>query len=349
LLKIVNENLDQIHLSMVCNVKGVTQNNNDYASHSITTEFLNKLEFDGLLHSAQQYGIYTDTYFDTLDFIESVINKKYSRNSRKYDIVFETTQKGTGIGKDALIASFCDLNNILYTGPNAYLNAIFSNKFDWNKLFCSQGISAPKSWRYDLLYGWAGNQVPPQGELVIIKPLYECASIGIDADSTTLFSNETIPLLNNKCKQFHQPMLVQQFVSGYEVEVPIIASNLNTLIYPPVGIEYCGERYLDKQFMTYDSVYEDNYTFYDFRSESPQIEKYIINCAEEISTILNLKGYIRVDFRVNKNNDFFVFDINSFPHIVKHSSFAYSFEKCEIDHNLILPSLIGNTISFKIV
>ena len=63
-----------------------------------------------------------------------------------------------------------------------------------------------------------------------------------------------------------------------------------------------------------------------------------------IIELLELERYVRIDFRISSDGNSYVTDINSYPHIVKHSSFAYAFNQIGINNENILPCLIGNVI-----
>uniref|UniRef100_UPI00073F3747 ATP-grasp domain-containing protein n=1 Tax=Paenibacillus senegalimassiliensis TaxID=1737426 RepID=UPI00073F3747 len=331
-----------VEVMMVCNVKGVTINNSDYKETSIETEFLSQLEYDELINSSQEFGLYTSTYFDVNEFLEKML--KNSNNKKKISVVFETTQKSITRGKDSLISAFCDINNIIYTGPNAYVNSLCSHKYHWSIILKSHGIPTPNSWEYTTNNNWLLGIQPNMDCKLIAKPIYECASIGITENSIGTFNDEFQKMIKNKVKSYNQPFIVQEFIAGYEIEVPVIINNSNPIILPPVGISYNGKKKLGNTFLLYETINHDNYNFYDISQFNKDWIEKIKNCVLKIVHILELNGYVRIDFRIKDDGSLFVFDVNVYPHITRHSSFSKSFELLGFEHKKLLPTLISNAI-----
>jgi hypothetical protein len=71
-----------------------------------------------------------------------------------------------------------------------------------------------------------------------------------------------------RISKYRQPLTVQQFVSGFELEVPVFGSEDPQTI-GAIGIEIQGRRALADQILTYNSVFDDSYGFYDFGGENP--------------------------------------------------------------------------------
>lgn len=342
LVETTRRHLDKIHLYMILNTKKHTIDYEDYLDNSISTEYFDLNELEELLDSVHKFGIYSTVYYDVCDFIKDVATKQFS----KYDILFETTQKGIGKGKDALIPALCDIMKLAHTGSNAVFNVISNDKYCWNKYLEVHNILTPRSWKYSFPNQEFLISSPPPGIMLICKPIYECASIGIDRNSVGNMSNEYMNILKQKSNLYKQSLIVQEFVSGYEVEVPVISTVHENIILPPIGISISGEKNLHNDFLGYDMVYDDLYDFYDFTKFAPNYALKLKEIVRKIIPLLDFNGYARVDFRVDKMGQAYITDINSYPHIVKHSSFAKSFDVLGIDTSYIIPALLGNILSY---
>lgn len=324
----------------LANVKDVTSNRYDYSDTSILTEFLSLEECNELLTSLQNFGFYTLAYFNSEDFIKDYFNGKFISSKI---IIFEGTQKGIGKARDSYIPAFCDLEGLLHTGPNAYVNSICTNKYHWTKLLASHNISVPKSWQYNT-GEWLNNQKPTLNKTLIAKPCYECASIGIHKQSVAKYTCEYEKYIRQLSIIYNQPFIVQEFVFGYEVEVPVIIHQKTPYILPPVAICKKNDPLMGNEFLNYDDIYDDDYQFCLLNTINNSINLHIMSETLKIIKILDLECYTRIDFRVDPCGNCYVTDINSYPHIVHHSSFAYAFEQLNIDTEYILPCLIGNTL-----
>lgn len=331
----------KVIIIFLANVKDVTTNNFDYTDSSILTEFLSMEEYNELLTSLQDFGFFVLTYFNSIDFIKDYINEKFN-NSKV--VIFEGTQKGIGRARDAYIPAFCDLEGLLHTGPNAYVNSICTNKYHWTKLLSSNYISVPNSWQY-YKGGWLNNEKPCLDKVLIAKPCYECASIGIHKQSVALYSTKYETYLKKISNIYNQPLIVQEFIPGYEIEVPVIIHQNQPYILPPIAICKENNLMMGNEFLDFDLVYDDNYQFSLLESFNQTLCLQIQEQVTQIIKVLDLECYTRIDFRVDSYGKSYVTDINSYPHIVNHSSFAYAFEQLHMDKRNLLPALIGNVLT----
>lgn len=324
----------------LANVRELTPNNSDYEDSSILTEFLSINEYNELITSLQEYGFYVLIYFDTNEFISDYLLGKFSNTSV---IIFEGSQKGIGKARDAFVPTFCDLQNIRHTGPNAYVNSICSNKYHWSKLLEYHNITVPKSWRYSSV-GWLNNQNPPQNKLLISKPCYECASIGVHRESVSHLNDSYESYLRKMSKSYNQPMIVQEFIPGYEVEVPLLIHDKNPYILPPVVLYQNNNVMMGENFLDFENIYDDNYHFCLLETINIEYSQRIQGEVMKIISILELEKYARIDFRISSNGKCYVIDINSYPHIVSHSSFAYAFTSLGFHERDVLPCIIANIL-----
>ena len=342
-LKNAKLNVQNVTIIFIANVQGISTNIADYSDSSVLTEFLSMEEYNELLNACQDFGFYTLTYFEVNEFVKDYLCGKF-KNTKL--ILFEGTQKGTGRGKDAFIPSFCDLSLIIHTGPNAYVNSLCTNKYHWSKLLEVHKIVVPKSWRYDE-GRWLNNEIPNTSQKLIAKPCYECASIGIHKESVGYYSNDYEKYLLKISHAYQQPLIVQEFISGYEVEVPVFISEAVPYVLPPVVL-YKDQTYsMADSFLDFDDIYGDNYHFCLLDEINMEWSANIQKIACKIVEILELERYARIDFRIDNAGTAYVTDVNSYPHIVYHSSFAFAFEKLDFNRQHLLPSIIGNVLPIQ--
>lgn len=332
--------LADITIIFLANVKNVTSNRYDYSDSSILTEFLSVEECNELLTSLQNFGFFTLIYYNSEEFIRDYYNEKFATSKI---IIFEGTQKGIGKARDSYIPAFCDLEGLLHTGPNAYVNGICTNKYHWTKLLESHNVSVPNSWQYNR-GEWLNGQRPIFNKTLIAKPCYECASIGIHKQSIDRYSYKYENYLNKLSMTYGQPFIVQEFISGYEVEVPIIIHQKNPYILPPVVICKKNSSVMGNEILDFDDIYDDAYQFCLLNTINTSIDLQVKTEALKVIKIIDLECYTRIDFRVDLNGKCYVTDINSYPHIVHHSSFAYAFKQLNNNTENLLPCLIGNIL-----
>ena len=316
IIEIANRNKSQISLCIIASAKGKTTNYTDYSEHSISTSYLSLAELDELLGYFQEFGIYTTVFFDIEDFI-----KKYYGNKIKPNIIFETSPKGIGRGKDALIPCLCDIWGIKHFGPMATVNCLCSSKYQWGSILTAHNIPTPPS-HFFTNETWTST--PKVGKKYLLKLNYECASIGLSNNSAIINDgNNVSKYAHDLYLTYSQAVIAQEFIDGYEVEVPVLINTNTTIVLPPVGLSFKDSTLLNSDFLNYDIIYYDNYGFYDFSTVNQQLTDEIRNCVKKIVSVLDLNGYMRIDFRIKPTGEFYVIDINNDPCIDTNGSFHF--------------------------
>lgn len=311
----------------------------DYKIHSVSTSYLSRQELEELVDSFRKYSDYLEIYTD----IEVFLHDYYTKTLRvQPTLIFETSSKGIGHGRDALIPTLCDVIHYPHIGAEATSNVICSSKYQWSSILRQHGIPTPNSYLY-INRHWVSS--PDIGKKYILKLNYECASIGLSSDSVMINNGENLTQKADQLQiDYKQPVMAQEFIEGYEVEVPILVNQSFQIALPPVGLATNNNKYYKNEFFDYESIYFDDYSLYNFEEVMPVISEELRQCASRIIDILDLSGYMRVDFRVGSDGKFYVIDINNDPCINSCGSFYKSLEILGIDPHEIAGVIIGNRL-----
>jgi len=332
------EALMKKRIFIVCNTKSESHITVPEQS-KIATEYFSDDEFEEIASMFAALDIPMDFFTYEDNFIRHILNNPNEKWSDY--LVYNAAQSGFGPGRKSLIPSFCNLHGLQCTGSNAYVVSLCRHKYHVNKILSQHGISVPETWLY--FHGWNTNGVPPNGKKVIIKPIYESASIGIDRDAIQIYDPHIDELINKKMHIHRQPILVQEFIEGYEAETPIIRIENETYSCGPVGISVDNEPLLGDNFLDYERIYFDKYTFYNFEDLFRQTAD-INKCAKTAANILGIEGLGRIDFRIKPDGSFYVTDVSTNPHFVSHSSVSFAFKKRGLNELHIAKTVLGATI-----
>lgn len=344
ILKIeAKKSISNMNVFLVVNTKMNTKINSDYTDYSIATEFYSDIELNDLLDGFRDCGVYTEVVWGEDHFIKKVL--AYEIKNDKHTIVFNSAQNGKGPGRKSLIPSYCNYHNIKITGSNAYVVSLCRNKYHLNKLLEAHNMPVPKSWLYSTTSTWLNNLRPKTGLEVIAKPIYESASIGISDSSKFIYTPEMDNEINELSSKLEQPIIVQEFIRGFEVETPVITFGNIHCAPISIGIAFDNKKWLDDKFLTYDDIYSDNYSFYNFNEAHADVAGVILNVTKSVAQIINIEGLGRVDFRVTQNGELFITDVSTNPHLVEHSSYQYLFQELELKHSDLFKILIQSTLS----
>jgi D-alanine-D-alanine ligase len=325
----------EIAIAVVANRK--QQVATDYDGYSVQTEYFSDEELEQIVGAMRALGLYVKTYFSEDDFIEAVLHDQVSALPRAFKLVYNSAQTGVGPGRKALIPSFCRLHNIATSGSDAYVVSLARHKYHTACILRAAGVPVPGTWCYIPRRGWLNDARPPEGTRVIVKLTYESASIGMDGDSLRPSNANLEEFVETIAGRYDQPLTIQEFISGYEVETPVIG--LAQPFSPmAVGISIDGSRDLGDEFLTYQRVFTDDYGFYSY---DDSVASAISNAARTAFDALGIRGFGRIDFRIDDSGCFYVIDVATNPHVIEHSSFAYLFRATDRPYSHLIALLLA--------
>lgn len=315
----VKQYLNDIVLLLVVKMKSSYNYQDQY---DVATEFFSEEELSDYIEAFDMLGIYHDISYGEDDFIHKINCNYFDKYKHKYIIVFNTTGSKRIRSKSALIPAVCEMIGFKYASSDIMTCSILENKIHANSLLDYHGFPVPSSWYFYPKYGWMGN-APAHDQKLIIKPCSESASIGITQKSVGYYSNEFESLVHEVCDTLREPVIVQEFIDGWEVEVPILYVE-EKIALPPMGIELNKAKYLKEKFLSFEMVFSDDYDYYRFDQINPKVAQQLQKIAEDSSRILDLRGTVRADFRVNDKGQCFITDYNNSPHLTRFHSVAKS-------------------------
>lgn len=331
------EEVRKKHLILVCNTKHSAASHTDSGGFSMDTEYYSDDEFEQVLSMFYHIGLPLDVFTYEDDFFSYVIDEKPANL-----LVYNSAQSGTGPGRKSLIPAFCGLHNIPITGSDAYVVSLCRQKYHVNQILSQAGFRVPEAWLYSSDH-WQKSR-PVFGQKILLKPIYESASIGIDNASIQLYSDSVDPFIQKRSEKLHQPIIAQEFISGYEVEVPLVRAGRHVCQLPPVGISVQEKRFLGDEILDYERIYFDRYGFYDFAAESNDLANAISDCAANAAHILGMKGLCRVDFRITENGAYYITDVSTNPHFILHSSVHCAFDLLGLSSDDIAKTILAAAV-----
>ncbi len=327
---------NNLKIALIVSVIGKTNTTNDFKNHSVTTAYLTAEDCNELINALRLNGFYVELYTDFETFLKDYYNGLFNCN-----FIFESSPKGIAKGKDALLPSFCDSVGLKHIGPDGSSCLRCCNKYMWYCALKYNNLPVPDTYLY--IGKWV-NSLPNKGKY-IIKLNEECASIGLSNDSVI---TDNTQLIDSHCqklfKSYSEPVIVQKFIDGYEIEVPVLSNRKKILVLPPIGLKFNNKIVLDDAYFDYDTIYDNGYGTVLFENINKEISDRLINIAYKAIEVLQLQGYFRVDFRVDKSGNPYIIDINNDPTLNEEGSYQCSFKALNFDLKDVLAIIIGNAL-----
>lgn len=323
-------------LIIVYNAVGFTQK---IDSSQEDSDFFSNQEIGELFDSLIKMGVKVVPYNNELtfiqDFFEDVIDKSNS-------IVWNLSRQGSTNNQKSLITSFCDFLKIPYIGSSVYSMNLSRHKYHIQKVLEASNLKTLSTYKLDEFQ----NVLNTSDKTFLLKKIQGSASRGMSEDTSNLSYSEMVRCIEKIEHQFKQDYIVQEFISGYEIEVPLFQIKGEFQTYGIAGIQIDNEKYLSGKIMQ-EEMYNSKYTFFDFEEFSNVNLRYsncnhIYETAVQIANVMELKDYCRIDFRVDHFNQIYCFDISTTPYVTKHSSPNFLFEKHGFEHSDLLLALVGS-------
>ncbi|MBD5099694.1 MAG: hypothetical protein HDT29_00075 [Clostridiales bacterium] len=314
---------------------------------NIISEFFSEDEYDYILTSLKEAKYDVFCYFNENDFIKDYLNDKIQF---KEFLVFNLARNGYGISKKSLIPTFCDLNKIKYTGSNGYACSLARNKYHVNALLKCLGLNTLSSYLYN--NGWLNNDAPKENKTkFIVKPLFESASQGITKNSiyTPSLCGSLQEFVKNTFIRLNKsPLIVQQFIEGYEAKTTII--DLNTpYALPTIGVQISGRRNLKDLIISEELAFNYEHDNYILASElGNTIADKIAQNALKIYNAIGMQNYGRIDCRIDaQTKEIYFMDFSTMPYFVSGGEMLFAFKTMGMTIHNLLNAIINSALMSK--
>lgn len=233
----------------------------------------------------------------------------------KVPVVFNLVETFNGSGKYAhIVPLILEQLKIPYTGNSSDAVYLTGNKVIAKEIMSSYEIPTPewysKILRKKLNYG-----------VYIFKPIAEDASVGINDESLIMIdSNEKIE--NNISvfeKKYKTSFFCEKFIEGREFNISVLEVDGKPLVLSPAEMIFKKEN-MKFKIVDYESKWDEESEKYknSVRSFSREPKDNVLidklsKISKECWKLFSLSGYARIDFRVDKENNPYVLEINANP------------------------------------
>lgn len=162
-----------------------------------------------------------------------------------------------------------------------------------------------------------------------LKPALEDASLGIEEDSVVRAASAMPRRIRALQEKFQQPVLVERYIDGREFNLSVLAGPNGPQALPPAEMVFVDyppgkERVLGFRSKWDPEAFEYNHTVRRFRfgREDAPLLRALKAAALRCWRVFGLRGYARVDFRVDQHNSIYVLEINTNPCLSPDAGFA---------------------------
>ena len=280
------------------------------------------------------------------DFTETILGIKPS-------FVFNLVESVLSKGRLSYLApALLERLGIKYTGCSAESILLTTDKVATKKILKHLGISTPPWVSTTESDGFIPN------DTYIVKALSEDASIGICNDSVMPFNSiaQAQSLLNDMKMKFKRTFFAEKYIDGREFSISILGDLGEPRILAPSEIRFIGYDEINKpKVVDYKAKWEtDSFEYKNTFSAHCQnhedhalmgeLRAISVKCWENFK----LRGYARIDFRVDNEGKPWVLEINANPCITPgESGFLKSAKESGFDFNAVIQNIITEALYLR--
>lgn len=242
------------------------------------------------------------------------------------DVVFNLTESFAGDDtKDMNIAAYLDLLGIPYTGAGPHAFFLAQDKAVAKKMFAFHGIRTPY---FATSYRGRIEHAHDVSFPLIVKPLLEDGSIGIDEESVVDSVKELMERVEYIQDEFDSPALIEEYIEGREIYGAILGSYEHAQALPLVELDFSQLPKGTPRIASWDVKFEKDTEVYKL-TKSAVAEDLEEELVERLSqTALNayhavkLRDYGRIDMRLTPKGEVYVIEANPNPWLASKQEFA---------------------------
>ncbi|MGA1868309.1 MAG: D-alanine--D-alanine ligase [bacterium] len=211
-------------------------------------------------------------------------------------------------GEDGTIQGLLDIMGIPYTGAHVCASALAMNKLMSKRIFQALELPTPDFWIEDNPHI---NKLEKGGEMpfgypLIVKPASGGSTIGVSIVNCATEYHSAL----QEAFSYDRCVLVEQYIEGRELSVGI----LDNEAFPVIEIRP------KSGFYDYKAKYTQGETEYFIPAElEPHLYRFFQELAVKAYKGLGCRGIARIDFRLDRQNNPFILELNTIPGMTETS------------------------------
>ncbi|MCX7038744.1 MAG: D-alanine--D-alanine ligase, partial [Spirochaetes bacterium] len=262
-------------------------------------------------------------------------------------LAFNLTETINGHGRLIHLApSLLDSLGIPYTGALAEAIYLTSHKILAKRALACAGIDTPP-------WAAAARGAPPFPPPYIVKSIWEHASIGLEDSSVAGDSSALADEIERRAvREGIENLFVEGYVEGREFNLGLLSAPdaAGKKVLPPAEIQFVGYPEGKPRVVGYRAKWVDGSFEYgntqrrfSFPPEDQPLLAALADLARACWDLFGLRGYARVDFRVDQSGRPWILEINTNPCIAPDAGFMAAAAQAGLTIDEVVARIIADT------
>ena len=267
---------------------------------------------------------------------------EFASYEKQVNLVFNIAEGKFGRSRASQIPAMLEMTNIPFVGSDAQAITVALDK-NYTKIIAqNHGIRIPEFTVIENINQLKSTQISKYP--VITKLTCSGSSIGIGEKSKIYDFEHLIKQARYLLRTYKQPVLIERFITGPEIDVPIIGNSPED-VFGITGITL-DEKYLSDNYLTSKIVRQDGYGFCDIKNQNIFDCDAIADIALKTYSLLGCRDFGRVDMRIDESDGKpYLLEINTYPYLGKHSSFSHIANRKGMKYKDMIKQILDSAIS----
>ena len=282
------------------------------------------------------------------------------------DLVFNLVESLGGSGRLIhALPALLDAMGVPYTGASAEAQFITSHKPLAKKLLAAEHIATPDFMTLDKLRQTLAMDTGERlaAKRWILKSIWEHASIGLDA-SSVIDTNHVATILREleaRLDRLGGAGFAEEYIDGREFNISLLGRGEEVTpgvwmpqVLPPAEIAFreqstWGSRpkivNYDCKWNEHSFEYQHTERIFEFSEDDGPLLERLTQIARACWVIFELRGYARVDFRVDANGEPWMLEVNTNPCLSPDAGFAFALQRADVACSDAIGRIIDDAMS----
>ncbi len=242
------------------------------------------------------------------------------------DLVFNLTESFAGDDtKEMHIAAYLDLLGLKYTGAGPHASFLAQDKAIAKKMFGFHGIRTPF---FATSYRGSIEHAHDISFPLIVKPLSEDGSIGINSNAVVDSVKELMERVEDIQDEFDSPAIIEEYIEGREIYAAILGSYEYAQALPLVELDFSKLPKGTPKIASYDVKFEKDAEAYKLTKSGlaedldEETKGRLTQTALAAHRAVKLRDYGRIDMRLSSKGEVYVLEANPNPWLSSKQEFA---------------------------
>lgn len=258
---------------------------------------------------------------------------------RNPDCVFNLVDSLGGSGRlITVVPSMLSAAGLRYTGSDD--NAIFmsSQKLLAKRWMTLHGLPTPKWYS-------TGDSIDHDNKPWIVKSVWEHASLGIDDSSVVRGKRALLERIAQREAAHGGDWFAERYIEGREFNISVIEEDGEPRVLPIAEIEFRGFPASKPKIVGYAAKWQEDASEYRntervFPALSEAVETRLKLLVIKCWHIFRLRGYARIDVRMDKQGVPWVLEVNANPCLSKDAGFVAAAAEANISYERVIETII---------